>query len=77
MYTKEDFGKGLEEKLKTTTDTVELSRWAHHTYLENCKDFEDGLVEIVMQIVAMEEGPEFEFSIPELCDFARELQIKK
>lgn len=77
MYTKMDFGKDLEQKLKVTTDIVELSRWAHYMYLENCKDFEDGLVEIVMQIVAMEEGPEFEFSIPELCDFAKELQVKK
>lgn len=74
MYTKADFGKGLEEKLNTTTDIVELSRWAHREYLENCKDFEDGLMEIVMQIVAMEEGPEFEFSISQLRDLAQSLR---
>lgn len=75
MYTKANFGRELEKKLETTTDMVELARWAYSIYLENGNEFEDGLDEKVMDIAVMEEGPEFELSILELREIARNLQL--
>ena len=75
MYTKSQFGKELEEELELKYDIVTLSRWAFQKYTDN-REFEDGLSKEIMKIVAMEEGPEFEYTKEELHELALKLQKK-
>jgi hypothetical protein len=72
-YSKAQFGKDLLEKLDQGYDIVRLSKWALSVYLDKCRDFESGVYDAVMQVNAMEHGPEFEMSEEELRDFAEGL----
>lgn len=63
MYTKSQFGIELEQEMKKKLGIVHLSRWAFGKYIELDRiKYEEGLDEIVMKIVVMEEGPEFEYT---------------
>lgn len=73
-YTKKLFGGELKKQLSTDCDVVRIARWSHREYLEHCGDFEPGLYEILMSVVAMEEGPEFELSEDELWKLVGELE---
>jgi hypothetical protein len=73
MYTKSDFGKALLEQLNKGYDIIKLSDWAFSIHMSRCGEFADGVQDVVMQIVAMREGPEFEFSESELRDYAKNL----
>jgi hypothetical protein len=72
-YTRKDFGKDLMAELEQGYDVVRLSRWAMSLYLKHCHEMDPDLYETIMSIVAMEEGPEFEFSEQELRQMANEL----
>ncbi len=72
-YSKQEFGQALKRQLLSDYDVVRLARWAHDLFLEHSSHLEPGLQEILMQIVAMEEGTEFEFSEAELKKLAEEL----
>ncbi len=72
-YSKQEFGQALKRQLLSGYDVVKLARWAHNLFLEHCSHLEPGLQEILMQVVAMEEGPEFEFSEAELKELADDL----
>ena len=73
-YTRRDFGKDSMAELEKGYDVVGLSRWAMSVYMKRCHETEAKLDKIIMSIVAMEEGPEFEFSEQELRQMANELQ---
>ena len=72
-YSKHDFGFGLLSEIERGFDVVRLSRWAFSVQMDHGREFEEGLDDIVMSVVAMEEGPEFEYSQTELRDLARKL----
>lgn len=72
-YSKQAFGQALKNQILSGYDVVKLARWAHGLFLEHSSHLEPGLQEILMQVVAMEEGPEFEFSEAELKELAEEL----
>ena len=76
IYTRSDFGKELASELDNGFDVTHTSRWAYSVYLEKCGDFEAGLDDVVLQVVAMEEGPEFEFTEAELRQTSLKLQGK-
>jgi hypothetical protein len=69
-YTKHDFVDGLKAEVAGGLDVVAVSRWAYRMFLEHIRALEDGLKPAIMQIVAMEEGPEFEMTLEELLAFA-------
>jgi hypothetical protein len=73
MYTKSDFGKALLLELNKGYDVVRLSNWAFEVFMKHQREFEKGLEDDVMKIVAMEEGPEFELSESELRTLAKTL----
>jgi hypothetical protein len=73
MYTKEEFGKELEQELTNEFNVIQLARWAFDKYLKHIET-EDDLNEIIMQIVVMEEGPEFEYTKEEFLKIAKDLQ---
>ncbi len=72
-YSKQEFGQRLKDQILSGYDIVKLARWAHSLFLENSSQMEPELQETIMQLVAMEEGPEFEFSEAELTELAEEL----
>jgi len=72
-YSKQQFGKELLEELDKGFNITRIARWAFSVRLEHCREFETGLDDVVMSVVAMEEGPEFEYSESELRSMAVDL----
>jgi|694.fasta_scaffold131846_4 hypothetical protein len=72
-YTRQNFGKELLERLAATSDPVALARWAYSKYMEHLRELEPGLKALIMKLVVMEEGPEFELTKDQLDDFVRTL----
>jgi hypothetical protein len=75
IYTKYQFGKELEKRIQLKYDVQKLSNWAYSVYIEHCNVFEPGLKDIVMDIVTMGEGKEFELSKNELIAIVRKLVL--
>ena len=73
-YTRKDFGKDLMAELDKDFDVARLSRWAMSVYTDRCRETDAELDKTIMSIIAMEEGPEFEFSEQELRQMANESQ---
>jgi len=66
-YSKHQFGVELQQQIEKGVDITRIARWAHHNVcLRHALEMDPELKDIVMQIIAMEEGPEFEFSEEEL-----------
>lgn len=76
MYTKQNFGNDLEHKLQEEFDVVSIARWAHEKYLLHISDINRELSKIIMTVIAMEEGPEFEYTKEELLKIAKDLQVE-
>jgi hypothetical protein len=75
--TKTDFGKMLMAKLKETCDIITLSRWAYQIYLDNSRNLEPDLKDVLLDLGRMENAPEFEYTITELDDLASTLVSDK
>ena len=73
-YTKKQFAKELRDQLRYGYDVKRISRRAYKIYMEYCDKFEPGLRDVVMEIVAMEEGYEFEMSEDEILELVKELE---
>lgn len=69
--TRQELGRLLAERLATSPSPKELADWAHLLYLDCSKA--DGVVEPLMTLIAMDEGPEFVLSQQELSDLAADL----
>jgi hypothetical protein len=72
-YTRQDFGRELLVELEKGYDVIRLSRWAMSVYMQQCRRTEPELDELILSIVAMEEGPEFEYKEDELRELASKL----
>lgn len=72
-YTAQDFRRHLERELSQGYDVVRIARSAFSAYQEHCRDVSPELYKKMFQIIAMEEGPEFELSESQLWEFARSL----
>jgi hypothetical protein len=72
-YTAQDFRKELENELRKGYDVVRIARAAFQVYFEHTRELAPDLEQKVFQIVAMEEGPEFELSEQQLWEFAKNL----
>jgi hypothetical protein len=75
--TKTDFGKMLMAKLKDTRDVTTLSRWAYQIYLDNSRNLEPGLKDVLLDLGRMEDAPEFEYTVTELDNLASTLASDK
>ncbi len=73
MYSKQQFACDLLEVLQRNPTRLEISRWAYELYLDRIREFEPGLESVTMDLVLMEEGPEFECTIEELYALANRL----
>ncbi len=52
---------------------VRIARWAHKKYMDLGIEVEESVQQVILQIVAMEESPEFEMDEKELIAFANTL----
>ena len=73
MITKREFGILLSDHLLRGASVNDVSRWAHSLYLERGREFEPEVGDLVMKLIAMDEGPEFQYSREELVEMAGEL----
>ena len=67
------FAEGLRAELSCGYDVVRISRWAYRQ-LTSQREIASELEAEILKVVAMEEGPEFEFSEDELREFANALE---
>jgi hypothetical protein len=65
-YTKKDFGIELKEQILKGNDCYRISKWAFEIYINKGLTIENDLDPIILQLVVMEEGPEFEYTNQEL-----------
>ena len=56
----------LNSKLLQGSSCSEIAKWAYQLYIEYGLEFEVGLNEPVLKLMAMEEGPEFILTKDEL-----------
>ena len=68
--TKKLFAERLINQLTLGYDKERLADWAFNEYLQNCRELEP---DKIMDIVLMEEGPQFEMTEDEVRRFCDEL----
>ncbi len=73
IYTRQQFGKELKEKIKQKIDVAEIGRWSYGIYYKHMLDIDDDFKSFLKDLDAMEDGPEFEFSYDELDQIADRL----
>lgn len=66
IYTRKQLAVEVTKEIEAGYDVVKLARWAYAKYLRESNNLQTGLKEVLMDIVLMEEGPEFEMSEHEL-----------
>ena len=69
-YSAHDFRRDLDRELDAGYDVVRIARFAFDIYQTRGRELSPKLDEKVVQVVAMEEGPEFEMTEDELRQFA-------
>ncbi|MGI9283532.1 MAG: hypothetical protein ACR2PX_28465 [Endozoicomonas sp.] len=65
--------QAIRSELNTGYDAVRLAKKAYKIYHEYCSELDSELDGIFLQIIAMEEGEEFEFSEVEIKAIADQL----
>lgn len=71
-YTRQQFARDLLGEMDHGYDVVRIARWAFSKKMDPDIRIEDPELDaMVMQVVAMEEGPEFEYDEPELRKMAQ------
>lgn len=75
MYTKQQFGKELKQKIQRKESIALIGRWAHNLYYEHMSEIDvtDGFRRFLIQLGTMEMGREFERSHEELNRIADKL----
>ncbi len=73
VYTRQQFGKELKEKIEQKIDVAEIGKWAYKMYYKHMLDIDDDFQNFLIDLNAMEDGPEFEFSYEELDKIADRL----
>ena len=73
MYTKKDFANELIDEVNKNFNIVRISRWAHEKYLDHGSNLDNETYAVMMKVIAMEEGEEFELSKDELLELAKDL----
>lgn len=72
-YSKKQFGQGLLDQINNGFDVIRISKWAFHEYFNNTRKISKSLKDVIMDVVTMEEGPEFEYTEKELRKLASDL----
>ena len=75
-YTAKTLSDSLRRELDNGYDVVRIAQVAFRIYQEYGRELTPDLDGIILQLMAMEEGPEFEFSENELRVLIEELASK-
>ncbi len=73
IYTRQKFGMELKEKIQQKLDVAEIGRWSYDMYYKHMLDIDNDFQNFLIDLNAMEDGPEFEFSYEELDQIADRL----
>jgi len=73
-YTGKMLSADLRRELEQGYDVVRVSRRAHAVYQQYGRELSPQLDKVVLGLMAMEEGPEFEMTEEELRDLIERLQ---
>ncbi|WP_116964633.1 hypothetical protein [Fastidiosibacter lacustris] len=76
-FTAKELSSVLQAELDKGYDVVRIARVAFQLYQDHGVGLAPDLDEILLQLMAMEEGPEFEYSVEELRKLAQDLQNKQ
>lgn len=71
--TKQDVGYELKRLIEEQSDIKLISNWAHTLYMQYLTDAGSNLDEVLLVLVMMNAGPEFERSYEELNEIADKL----
>ena len=72
-YTKLMFGQALKNLVLQKLDIVEISIWAHSTYLECSEQVDAHLLQVILDLSKMELGEQFALSYEILGKIADDL----
>lgn len=72
-YTQKQFGEELKEKIARREPISFISDWAHALYLQYLTDAGSNLDDVLLVLVTMDAGPEFELSYEKLNEIADRL----
>ena len=73
-YSKREFAKDLKKQLDLGYEPKIIGRWAHKIYLQHCGKINQDLEEQIVDLFALEEGPEFELPESKLRDLVKNLE---
>ena len=73
MYKKNQFGIELKQQIEGGYDVRRISNWAYQEAYTTHRTFEDGLYDVIMTVVMMEMGHEFELSEAQLLQLANDM----
>lgn len=73
IYTRQQCGKELKEKIKNKVDVADIGKWSYRMYSDNMHAIDDDFAEFLTDLDAMQHGPEFEFSYEKLDEIADRL----
>ncbi|MBP6892767.1 hypothetical protein KBB68_04285 [Candidatus Babeliales bacterium] len=73
IYTRQQCGKELKNKIQQKVDVTDIGKWAYRMYSEHMCDIDDDFQEFLIDLNAMEDDPQFEFSYEELDKIADKL----
>jgi hypothetical protein len=72
-YTRKQCGLELKEKIKQKVDVALIGRWAYNMYYEHMLEIDDDFKDLIKDLNAMEDDPQFELSYEELNQLADRL----
>lgn len=72
-YTRVSFGKELKERVAQKNNTSEIGSWAYDVYFEGTSNDDVEFLNILIILITMEHGPEFEISYERLNEIADDL----
>ncbi|MCX5923274.1 MAG: hypothetical protein NTU89_01775 [Candidatus Dependentiae bacterium] len=73
MYTKEQFGKELKERIQGMDDVGDIGNWSYFVYSQYRREMDQDFRDLLITLGGMEMGPEFERSYEELDQIADKL----
>jgi hypothetical protein len=73
-YTRRSLGIDLQRLLREQPSVQAIARWAHLAYLD-LRERDADVNDVLMSLIAMDEGPEFELPLAVLDDLAHALVV--
>ena len=75
MYTRQQFGKELKDKIRNKIPTEKIGYWSYLVYLEYSGEIDSQFDQFLIDLGTMELGPEFAYSYEKLEKIADELML--